>query len=218
MIVQREDHLEGLDFGKGEGLLPLVAQHALTGEILMLGYANRDAVSRTLKDQVVWFYSRSRRRLWRKGETSGNSLLLTSLHADCDGDALVALVLPEGPSCHTGERTCFAAPPTLPALATVIESRAREREARDRRDSDQAPSDSYTVRLLDNTNLRLKKLAEESLELALACASRDRPSIAREAADLVYHVMVACQSTDVSLEDILAVLAERRAETGASGV
>ena len=185
--------------GGENGLLPVIAQHALTGEVLMLAWANRAALERTLGEGVMWYWSRSRAALWRKGDTSGNVQRLVSLHADCDRDALVARVLPAGPSCHTGEWSCFASPPTLAALATTIAERAAS-----------PAEDSYTSKLLADPNLRLKKLGEEAVELALACGRGDRERVAEEAADLLYHMLVAARAADVSLEDVLAVLESRR--------
>ena len=206
MIVEREDQLDSLDFSKAGGLLPLIAQHALTGEVLMLGYVDREALSRTLRQRVVWFYSRSRERLWQKGETSGNKLSLVSLHADCDRDAMLARVEPHGPTCHSGERTCFDATPTLVSLADVLESRLQSY-----RDDTLEASASYTTRLFADSNLRLKKLGEEAVELALACVAEDRLAVAGEAADLLYHLLVASRASGVAAESILEVLARRRA-------
>lgn len=190
--------IAALDFGKGEGLVPVVAQHARTGEVLMLAYANREALVRALESGEMWYFSRSRDRLWRKGESSGNVQRLISLHADCDGDAVLARVEPAGPSCHTGSRSCFDAPPVLAALSALLESRASER-----------PDGSYTARLLDDENLRLKKLGEEAVELALACAEQDASRAAEEAADVIYHALVACVGAGCSVDAVLAAL-ERR--------
>jgi phosphoribosyl-AMP cyclohydrolase / phosphoribosyl-ATP pyrophosphohydrolase len=189
--------LDALDFDRAGGLLPVVTQHALTGEVLMLAYTNRAALERTLAEQVMWYWSRSRAALWRKGETSGNVQRVVSLHPDCDADALLARVLPAGPSCHTGAWSCFDAAPTLRALADVITARVEKPEG-------------YTGRLLADANLRLKKLGEEAVELALSCQRQDSAAVAEEAADLLYHVMVACRGAGVKLEDVLAVLEERR--------
>src|SRR5690606_5443317 len=147
MRIENEDQLDRLDFAKGQGLVPVVAQHARTGEVLMVGYANREALARTLETGVVWYYSRSRQRLWQKGETSGNVHRLVSLHTDCDGDAIVARVDPAGPTCHTGDWSCFGAPPTLAALSAVLQERLAA-----------PPERSYTAKLLADRNLRLKKL------------------------------------------------------------
>lgn len=199
MRIQEPAQLDAVTFDRETGLVPVVAQHALTGEVLMLAFANREALERTLVDGRMCYFSRSRRRLWVKGETSGHLQRLISLHADCDRDSILARVLPDGPSCHTGERSCFSAPPTLRALADSIEIRAETPGA-----------GSYTARLLADENLRLKKLGEEAVELALACSARDGLRAAQEAADLVYHVLVACQAADVPLDAVLAVLEERR--------
>ena len=205
MIIDRTT-LERLDFDKGGGIVPVVAQHADTGEVLMLGYANREAFECSLTSGTLHFYSRSRSALWRKGETSGNLLTLDSLHRDCDGDAVVALVRPVGPTCHTGERSCFGAPPTLPRLAAVIDDRAQLAAEEEGAAGD---TSSYTVRLLRDRNLRLKKLGEEAAELSLACADAEPAQVAEEAADLLYHSLVACRSEGVRLEDVLGILADR---------
>jgi phosphoribosyl-AMP cyclohydrolase / phosphoribosyl-ATP pyrophosphohydrolase len=192
--------LETIDFARGDGLVPVVAQHAHTGEVLMLGYGNREALERSLQQRLLWFWSRSRGTLWMKGETSGNVLQIVSLHADCDGDAVLARVVPSGPTCHTGDRSCFAAAPTLTALDDVIAERARS-------------GTGYTGRLLDDANLRLKKLGEEAIELALACTANDPGRVTEEAADLLYHVLVACRATGVNAAAVLAVLERRRSES-----
>jgi phosphoribosyl-AMP cyclohydrolase / phosphoribosyl-ATP pyrophosphohydrolase len=194
-----EADLDRLDFGKGGGLLPVVAQHAASGEVLMLGFANRDALARTLREGTLWFWSRSRARLWRKGETSGNVLRVVDLHVDCDGDAVLARVQPAGPTCHTGERSCFGAPPPLAELADVVAARAASEDG-----------ESYTRRLLGDANLRHKKLGEEAVELALACAAGDRARVTAEAADLLYHLVVACAGAGVGIDEVVAELALRR--------
>lgn len=192
-----QDHLDTLDFT--DRLLPLIAQHARSGEVLMQGWADREAAERTLETGTVWFWSRSKGRLWQKGETSGNVLRLVSLHADCDGDALLALVEPAGPTCHTGRRSCFDAPPLLVELADVLDRRAAE------------PTEgSYTSRLLSDRNLRLKKLGEEMAELVAACADGGVERVGEEAADVVYHTLVACRAAGVGLDSVLRALEERR--------
>jgi phosphoribosyl-AMP cyclohydrolase / phosphoribosyl-ATP pyrophosphohydrolase len=199
--------IDALNPGRTGGLIPVVAQHAHTGEVLMLAWADREALVRTLAEGVMWYYSRSRQSLWRKGDTSGNVQRLVSLHGDCDADAVVARVLPAGPACHTGAWSCFAAPPTLAALDDVIAHRA----------AGTATGTGYTERLLGNANLRLKKLGEEAVELALACERGDAAEVAGEAADLVYHALVACRAAGVSAEQVLAALEARRAvSTGAA--
>lgn len=198
MRIDDDAQLDALDFSKAGGLVPLVCQHARTGQVLMLGFADREALERTLRDRRLWLYSRSRERLWLKGETSGNYQNVVSLHADCDRDSVLALVEPLGPTCHTGAPSCFGEAPTLPALADLIATRT------------QAPDAGYTTRLLADANLRLKKLGEEAVELALACQAEDAQAAAEEGADLFYHILVACAAVGASLDQILRVLAERR--------
>lgn len=198
MKIENAGQLDALDFGKGGGMVPVVTQHARTGEVLMVAYATREALERTLGTGEAWYYSRSRGALWRKGETSGNVQRVVSVHADCDSDTVLYRVEPAGPACHTGEWSCFDAPPTLAALARVLAERAATR-----------PEGSYTTRLLSDRNLRLKKLGEEATELALACADGEPERIASEAADLFYHALVACQAAGVTADDVLAELARR---------
>lgn len=198
MILHDAAALDRLDFTKADGLLPVITQHALTGDVLMLAFVNREALERTLAERVMWYWSRSRSELWRKGDTSGSVQRVIEVHADCDNDAILARVLPAGPACHTGAATCFDAVPTLSRLDAVIAERAASR------------GDSYTQRLLAEPNLRMKKLGEEAVELAVACAANDRSRVAAEAADLLYHVLVACRAAGVGLQDVLAVLEERR--------
>ncbi len=191
------------------GLLPVVAQDAASTRVLMVAWANRDALARTLASCDLHFWSRSRGALWRKGETSGNVLKLRSLHADCDGDTVLALVEPTGPACHTGEESCFGegAAPTVAAgagaaidrLWAVIEERARTR-----------PEGSYTTRLLGDENLRLKKLGEETAELVAALARADQLRVPEEAADLLYHLLAAIKGSGVELGAVLAALDARR--------
>ena len=205
------DDLAALAFDD-RGLVPVIAQDAADGRVLMMAWASREALERTLEAGEMTFWSRSRRALWRKGETSGNVLRLVSLHADCDGDAVLARVTPTGPACHTGEATCFgegsdpdsgsagaAGETTLPRLWATLRERAAGR-----------PEGSYTTRLLDDPNLRIKKLGEEMAELIQALVQDDGPRATEEAADLLYHTLVALLATGRSLQDVLAVLESRR--------
>lgn len=189
--------LDAIDFERGNGLVPIITQHALTGEVLMLAYADREALRRTLDERVMWYWSRSRSELWKKGATSGNIQHLISLHRDCDSDAMLARVIPSGPTCHTGEWSCFGAPPTLAALDATIAERAQS-------------GAGYTGKLLGDANLRLKKLGEEAIELALACERGESARAAEEAADLLYHALVACHAAGTTLSDVLRALEERR--------
>ena len=198
MKIERAQDLERLDFGKADGLLPVVAQHVRTGEVLMLAYANRDALTRTLDTGELVLWSRSRAELWHKGATSGNTQRVVALFADCDADAVLALVEPAGPACHTGDWTCFGGLPTLPALAEVLDARVEH-----------MPEGSYTTRLLADLNLRTKKLGEEAVELATACALNDHVRAAEEAGDLVYHALVACRALGIGAAEVLGVLEGR---------
>ena len=203
--LRSAEDLAGLVFDE-RGLLPVVAQDRRSGAVLMVAWANRDALARSLESGSLHFWSRSRQTLWRKGESSGHVLGVRALHADCDGDVVLALVEPTGPACHTGEDTCFGegALPTatgeepLAALWATLESRARER-----------PEGSYTTRLLSDENLRLKKLGEETAELVAALARGDRIAVGSEAADLLYHLLVAMAGAGVTLADVLAELDRR---------
>jgi phosphoribosyl-ATP pyrophosphohydrolase/phosphoribosyl-AMP cyclohydrolase len=199
--------LDGLDFAKLTGLVPVVVQHASQGSVLMVAFATREALEKSLESAEMHFWSRSRKTLWRKGETSGNVLKLVSLHSDCDGDTVLARVEPSGPACHTGEATCFGersepGPVSggLEALDAILSAR---QEAR--------PEGSYTVRLLDDENLRLKKLGEETAELVTALAKADHERAAEEAADLLYHLLAALRGSGVGLADVMAALEARRA-------
>ena len=192
-----------------KGLVPCVAQDWGTGEVLTLAYMNAEALRLTLETREVHFYSRSRERLWRKGETSGNVLRLRRLRYDCDGDALVALVEPAGPACHTGERTCFfrdlegereLAPHE--ALAT-LERTVGERRA-------ERPEGSYTAELFAEPERIGDKVREEADEVARAAAGESDERVAEEAADLLYHLEVLMQSRDLPLASALEVLNERR--------
>jgi len=190
--------------GTTDGLLPVVVEDAATGETLMVAFANRLALERTLATGQMHFWSRRRNELWRKGETSGNTLALISLHADCDADTVLARVRPAGPTCHTGERTCFGEGADAPVGALGRLDRTLASRAADR------PSGSYTVKLLDDPNLRLKKLGEETAELVAALATGNTAKAVDEAADLVYHVLVALRASGADIAPLLEEL-DRRA-------
>ena len=199
-----------LDFEKGNGLVPVVVQHYTTGEVLMLGYGTAESMRKCNETGELWLYSRTRAGLWHKGETSGNTQRVVTMTADCDGDAVLIRVEPRGPMCHTGARSCFATSPTLSALSEVIT----------RRRAEAGSAGSYTATLLGDENLRLKKIGEEAVELVVACKSGDAERAAEEAADLIYHSLVACTAVGTTLEDILERLELRRAsarDRGASG-
>lgn len=192
--------LNSLDFGKGGGFVTVVAQDALTGAVLMVARADREALERTVATGEMHYHSRTR-GLWHKGATSGNTQKVVSLSADCDRDAVVARVNPAGPACHTGSVSCFenAGWDVMSDLDQVITSRAES--------PDQGTS--YTQRLLGDRNLRLKKLGEEATELAVACADGDAERATEEAADLIYHAMTALRSIGVGFADVQRVLSSR---------
>jgi histidinol-phosphatase len=187
-----------VDFAKG--LVPVIAQDAITGAILMLAYTDAEALQKTVETGLVHFHSRTR-GLWQKGATSGNVLRVVSLALDCDSDTVLARVTPAGPACHTGQPTCFGAPmgDELTTLAATIARRAAA-----------TPDGSYTAKLLGNRNLRLKKLGEEMAELVVALADGDGTAAIEEAADVVYHVLVALQARGLSWQEVRAELARRR--------
>jgi phosphoribosyl-ATP pyrophosphohydrolase/phosphoribosyl-AMP cyclohydrolase len=201
------DDLDRLAFAKGGGLVTVVAQDAVTGAVLMVAFADREALERTLATGEMHYRSRTR-GLWRKGETSGHTQRVVSLTADCDGDAVLARVQQTGPACHSGEPTCFGEPVAgaLSALARTIAARAAEPPGGP---TVAATKPSYTQRLLADRNLRLKKLGEECAELVTALADGDRERAGEEAADLVYHVLVAARAANLTLADIEQVLARR---------
>ena len=190
-----------LDFEKGDGKVIVIAQDAITGSVLMVAHADREAVTRTVETGEMHYTSRTR-GLWHKGATSGNVQRVLSLDIDCDHDALLARVLPAGPACHTGDVSCFNAVPegdALTALARVIDARATERRE----------TPGYTQRLLADRNLRLKKLGEEAVELTMACVDGDRDRVREECADLMYHVLVAARAAGITLDEIRAELHRR---------
>lgn len=194
-------------FDARDGLVPAIVQHADTGDVLMLGYMNTAALSATLERGRVVFWSRSRQRLWEKGETSGHTLDLVDVQADCDQDTLLVLARPRGPACHTGARTCFGeASPTgagrlafLVELERVIGERMAER-----------PEGSYTARLHAGGPKRIaQKVGEEGVETALAAVAGDVAELNSEAADLLYHLSVLLYARGSSLAQVMDVLAER---------
>lgn len=213
--------LEGISFDE-HGLVPCVMQDHASGEVLTLGYMNEDALRLTAETGEVHFFSRSRGEIWHKGESSGNVQRVRQLRYDCDGDALVALVEPAGPACHTGERTCFyrelgggadtgkdaARADGEPAPAAHEALAALGRTLRDRKD--EHPEGSYTVKLLDDSALLESKLSEETEEVTRAAREESRERVAEEAADLIYHLNVLLRSRDVEAAEVMEVLNGRR--------
>jgi phosphoribosyl-ATP pyrophosphohydrolase/phosphoribosyl-AMP cyclohydrolase len=196
--------LDALAWAKMDGLLPAVVQDAETGQVLMLGYMDRAALEATLDNGFATFFSRSKGRLWQKGESSGNRLAVKAVLADCDDDALLIRAVPEGPTCHLGAVSCFGGEgPSgagfLGKLARIVHERAGA-----------DPAESYTARLLGEGTARIaQKVGEEGVELALAAVGRDADGCAEEAADLIYHLTVLMEAKGFGWVDVAKVLAER---------
>ncbi len=193
--------IESLDWNKQNGLLPAVVQDASSLRVLMLGYMDRTALEATLSGGKVTFYSRSKQRLWMKGESSGHVLELVSVSADCDRDTLLVLAKPQGPTCHLGTASCFADAPAdfLAELDTLIAQRQAQR-----------PEGSYTSKLFDaGVNRIAQKVGEEGVETALAAVTQDDAALSGEAADLIYHLAVLLRARGLSFADVVATLRER---------
>ena len=205
--------LEQVRFG-ADGLVPVVAQDQKNGNVLMLAWATREALERTLTSGQAHYWSRSRQQLWRKGETSGHTQRVAEIRLDCDGDTVLYRVEQEGPACHSGQPTCFStlvrkdggsvtdSEPgghLLTRLASTIRRRAAER-----------PTGSYTVKLLDHGVAKIsQKVGEEAVEVVVAANAEDGPRLASESADLLYHLLVLLEARGVTLDDVLRALEER---------
>lgn len=199
--------LDGLDWAKGDGLLPAIVQDADSLRVLMLGYMDAAALAATRERGHVTFYSRSKQRLWTKGESSGHFLHLVSIDVDCDNDTLLVLARPHGPTCHTGRTSCFPAAPGaqdagvgfLGTLDALVAERERQR-----------PEGSYTTRLFEKGTRRIaQKVGEEGVETALAGVAQGDEELLGESADLLYHLIVLLRARGLSLADAVAVLASR---------
>jgi phosphoribosyl-ATP pyrophosphohydrolase/phosphoribosyl-AMP cyclohydrolase len=208
MTVRFAD-IDRIDWDKGGGLIPAIVQHASSGAVLMLGYMNRDALRTTLDRKRVNFYSRSKQRLWEKGETSGHYLDLVDVRLDCDADTLLILANPAGPVCHLGTLTCFGDAPAASVerlaffgeLERVIAARIAAN-----------PEGSYTARLYAKGVRRVaQKVGEEGLEVALAGAGEPDEQVVGEAADLLYHLLVLLRSRELSLDMVIDELRKRHA-------
>jgi len=201
--------VDTLDFAKADGLLPAVVQHADTGAALMVGYMNREALRETLSRGYVVFFSRSKQRLWEKGETSGHFLQLEQIRTDCDRDALLVTARPLGPVCHEGTATCFGDEPItkgerlafISTLEAVIEQRIAE-----------SPQGSYTARLFADGPKRIaQKVGEEGIEVALAAVVETDDKVVSESADLIFHLLVLLRSRGLSFQRVVAELQSRHA-------
>ena len=195
-----------LDWAKGDGLLPAIVQDARTGAVLMLGYMNQESLRVTLTSQKVTFFSRSKNRLWTKGESSSNFLNVVSVHSDCDRDSLLVTAIPDGPTCHTGTASCFGDVATdsqriafLGKLEDVIAQRVRDR-----------PEGSYTARIwADGPNRMAQKVGEEGVEVALAAVTQPDDRLIGESADLLFHLALLLKSRNLSLADAVQELEQR---------
>lgn len=195
------DELQSLDWAKGDGLLPAIVQDAGNLRVLMLGYMNAEALAATQSSGRVTFYSRSKQRLWTKGETSGHVLELVSMQADCDNDTLLVLARPHGPTCHLQRDSCFPDAPAsfLADLDALVAQRERER-----------PSGSYTTALFEEGIRRIaQKVGEEGVETALAAVVQDDTALLGESADLVFHLLVLLRARGLSLKNVSSLLQER---------
>ncbi len=196
-----------VDFGKSDGLVPAIVQDAESGAVLMLAYMNREALDETLKRQRVVFFSRSKQRLWEKGETTGHTLDVVDVALDCDNDTLLVTARPRGPACHNGTLTCFGNEPRTAAtgigflarLESVIAQRAMEK-----------PETSYTARLLGKGIAKVaQKVGEEGVEVALAGVAESEPKVLEESADLVFHLLVLLRARGLSLKQVVDMLESR---------
>lgn len=203
MIITAEN-IATLAWEKMDNLLPCVVQDGYSGAVQMLGYMNQEALRKTLETGNVTFFSRSKQRLWTKGESSGNTLVLQQISADCDNDALLAIASPQGPTCHLGHQTCWAESDC--ADMTFIAELEQILAAR--KDAD--PDSSYTAKLYQKGIKRIaQKVGEEGVETALAATVKDLDELKNESADLLYHLMVLLQASELSLKDSIDVLRER---------
>ncbi len=203
MLTQND--IETLDWDKNAGLIPAVIEDAVSGRVLMLAYMNREALQKTLETKRVTFFSRSKGRLWTKGETSGNFLNLVDMAADCDKDTLLVTVNAEGPACHLGTTSCFGDLQSRWQFLRDLEVLLASRKGAD-------PATSYTASLYARGTKRIaQKVGEEGVETALAATVHDREELRNEAADLVYHLLVLLQAENLELADVIDILRERHA-------
>lgn len=198
-----EEQIAQLDWEKVDNLMPVIVQHAVSGEVLMMGYMNQEALTVTQASGKVTFYSRTKQRLWTKGESSGNFLNLVSLYPDCDNDTLLALVNPIGPTCHKGNNSCFHPAATDWGFLFQLEELLASRKNAD-------PESSYTAKLYASGTKRIaQKVGEEGVETALAATVNDRFELTNEASDLVYHLLVLLQDQDLNLSTVIENLRQR---------
>ena len=196
-------NLKKINWEKSNGLVPAIVQDSKTNLVLMLGYLNKEALTKTLATKKVWFYSRTKERLWMKGETSGNFLTALAIKFDCDGDTLLIKAAPNGPTCHTGRTTCFNekenSPPLLELFGLIADRKKK------------LPKKSYTTSLFNSgLDKILLKVAEESMEVVHAASKQTRKRLTEETVDLIYHLFVLLAEKNISIDEINAEIIKRR--------
>ena len=198
-----EQQRRELDWEKTDGLMPVIVQHAVSGEVLMLGYMNPEALDKTIESGKVTFFSRTKQRLWTKGETSGNFLNVVSIAADCDNDTLLVLANPIGPTCHKGTSSCFGDTAHQWLFLYQLEQLLAERKSAD-------PETSYTAKLYASGTKRIaQKVGEEAVETVIEAVAGNREAMVYEASDLIYHLLVLLEATGCSIANLEAELARR---------
>lgn len=207
MSLMDEKQLQSLNWDKVDNLMPVIVQHHISGKVLMLGYVNQEALAQSLETGKLTFFSRTKQRLWCKGETSGNFLNIQQISTDCDQDTLLAIVEPIGPTCHLGNESCFNEQQE-PALNFIAEL---EQVIKSRKGAD--AKSSYTASLYARGTKRIsQKVGEEGVEVALAAMAKDMDELTCESADLIYHLTVLLQNEGLSLADVSAKLKERHSK------
>lgn len=198
-----EQQMNQLDWEKVDNLMPAIVQHAVSGEVLMMGYMNQEALAVTQQTGKVTFFSRTKQRLWTKGESSGNVLNVVNIYPDCDNDTLLILANPVGPTCHLGNNSCFAPAASDWGFLYQLEQLLASRKSAD-------PASSYTAKLYASGTKRIaQKVGEEGVETALAATVNDREELTNEASDLMYHLLVLLQDQDLNLSKVIGRLRER---------
>lgn len=198
-----EQQMTQLDWEKVDNLMPAIVQHAISGEVLMMGYMNKEALAVTEETGKVTFFSRTKQRLWTKGESSGHFLNVVNIYPDCDNDTLLILVNPIGPTCHLGNNSCFAPAASDWGFLYQLEQLLASRKSAD-------PASSYTAKLYASGTKRIaQKVGEEGVETALAATVNDREELTNEASDLMYHLLVLLQDQDLNLSKVIGRLRER---------
>ncbi|MFA5805092.1 MAG: bifunctional phosphoribosyl-AMP cyclohydrolase/phosphoribosyl-ATP diphosphatase HisIE [Melioribacteraceae bacterium] len=197
---------EELNFEKLGGLIPAIVIDELTNQVLMLGFMNKEALEKTIESKRVTFFSRSKNTLWIKGETSGNILNLVDIKTDCDNDSLLIYAQPAGPTCHTGDYSCFGVEKTNIYFLNQLSELIKERKIN-------LPENSYTTKLFkEGANRIIQKVGEEAIETVIAAKNRDKNEIVNETADLIYHLLVMLTEQEIEFEDVVQKLIERYRE------